>query len=359
MTILLLLREFRVNSLAMAKKNLIGYSLAKLEQTMVRLKQPKYRGRQLYKWLYNTRMQDFSLMSDFSKSLREQLETKFEIKYPEIIESQKSTDGTEKFLFQFDDSTNVETVLIPDADRQAVCVSSQAGCALGCHFCATGTLGLMRNLTAGEILGQLIPLRDLYGNDCFTNIVFMGMGEPLKNYDNVVEAIKIITDSAGLMVSAKKITVSTSGISPKIRKLADSGLKVKLALSLHAATQEKRHKIMPVADSFGLDKLMDAVKYYTQVTGFRVTIEYILFAGFNDKPEDIKALVKLLHGVPCKINILAYNPVPGLDFERPTDEKVDWFARQLYPKMPAVTVRKSRGKDIDAACGQLAGRRVK
>jgi 23S rRNA (adenine2503-C2)-methyltransferase len=217
-------------------------------------------------------------------------------------------------------------------------------------------MGLLRDLTVGEIVGQLVYLREHYGNDCFTHVVFMGMGEPLNNYDNVVEAIRIMTDTLGLGMSAKKITVSTSGVTPKIKKLADTGMKVKLALSLHAAMQEKRVKIMPIAETFGLERLMQAVRYYAETVGSRVTFEYIVFDGFNDTMEDVKALSNLIKGIPCKINILAYNPVPGLNFKRPSDEKVDWFGRQLYPRAPAVTVRKSRGLDIDAACGQLAGR---
>lgn len=340
----------------MSKVNLMGQTLSELERTVVDLGEKPFRGRQLYKWLYHNRLYDFSRMTDLSKSLRENLENKYEIRGLELDIHQRSQDGTEKFLFRLDDGHPVEAVLIPDDPRRTVCVSSQAGCALACSFCATATLGLLRNLTVGEILGQLVFLRDKYGDDCFTNIVFMGMGEPLHNYNNMVEAIRIISDSAGLMIGAKKVTISTSGISPKIIRLADSGLKCGLAVSLHAATQEKREKIMSVANTFSLDGLMKAVKYYTDKTGFRVTFEYILFDGFNDSMDDVKSLSRLLRGVPCKINVLAYNPVPGQKFKRPSDEKVDWFGKQLYPRLPAVTVRKSRGTDIDAACGQLAGK---
>jgi 23S rRNA (adenine2503-C2)-methyltransferase len=220
-------------------------------------------------------------------------------------------------------------------------------------------MGLLRNLTVGEIVGQLVFLREMYGNDCFTNVVFMGMGEPLNNYDNLVEALRIMIDTLGLGIGHKKITVSTSGVTPKIRKLADSGLRVRLALSLHSAIQEKRAEIMPVAQTFALPKLMEAVRYYAEKTGSRVTFEYILMDGFNDTKEDVLALTKLIQGIPCKINVLAYNPVPGLPHKRPSDEKVDWFARELYPRTPAVTVRTSRGRDIDAACGQLAARKSK
>jgi 23S rRNA (adenine2503-C2)-methyltransferase len=345
----------------MTKTNLLGYTRNELEALFARLGQKPYRGRQLYKWLYSTRQHDFALMTDLSKDLRAALEADYTIEMLELDHRVKSVDGTEKFLFRLHDGHPLETVLIPDDNRpgkSTVCISSQAGCALACKFCATGTMGLLRDLTVGEIVGQLVYLRELYGNDAFTNVVMMGMGEPLNNYSNVVEAIRIMTDTLGLGLGSKRITLSTSGVTPKIRRLADSGLKVRLALSLHAATQEKRARIMPVAETFKLDKLMEAVKYYAATTGDRVTFEYILMDGFNDTMEDVLALAKLIEGIPCKINILAYNPVPGLEFKRPSDDKTDWFGRQLYPRAPAVTVRKSRGRDIDAACGQLAARRT-
>ncbi|UCC44699.1 MAG: 23S rRNA (adenine(2503)-C(2))-methyltransferase RlmN [Candidatus Zixiibacteriota bacterium] len=340
----------------MSKINLMGLTLAQLENAMTDLGEKPYRGRQLYKWLYHSRLYDFSRMTDFSKDLRARLDQQFDVRGLQLTKREKSEDGTERFLFCLEDGLPVETVLIPDESRRTVCLSSQSGCALGCRYCATGSLGLLRNLTVGEIIGQLVFLRDLYGQDCFTNVVFMGMGEPLNNYDNLLKSIPIITDSAGLMIGAKKITVSTCGITPMIRKLAGAGLKTKLALSLNAATQAKRLQIMPVAETYELDGLMDAVRYYTSETGFRVTIEYTLFEGLNDTMEDVRALARLLRGVPCKINVLAYNPVPELAFRRPSDKKLDWFVSELYPRLPAVTVRRSRGLDIGAACGQLAGR---
>lgn len=342
----------------MLKENLLGYTRPQLEDLMIGMGAKAFHGRQLYKWLYQTRQYDFDLMSDLKKDLRVRLAENYTVEGLTLELTTKSVDGTEKFLFRLADGHPIETVLIPDENRgtQTVCISSQAGCALACRFCATGTMGLLRDLTVGEIIGQLVYLREIYGDGCFSHVVFMGMGEPLNNYGNVLEALRIMTDTMGLGMSAKKITVSTSGVTPKIRKLADAGLKVKLALSLHAAIQEKRVQIMPVAETFKLDKLMEAVRYYADTVGSRVTFEYILFDGFNDTMEDVKALAQLVQGIPCKINVLAYNPVPGLDYSRPSDDKVDWFGRQLYPRAPAVTVRKSRGLDIDAACGQLAGR---
>lgn len=344
----------------MQKENLLGYSLGQMENLMVSLGEKPYKGRQLFKWLYRVRQYDFTLMTDLSKNLRDHLDEKYTFESLQAEHIAESSDGTRKILFRLSDGHPVETVLIPNEDkRETACISAQAGCALACRFCATGTMGLLRDLTVGEIVGQLVYLRDQFGDDAFGNIVMMGMGEPLLNFDNVVEATKITTDEIGLCHSAKKITISTVGISPKIKKLADLGLKTHLAVSLNAATQEKRTKLMPVSKTFGLDELIEAVKYYTEKTRTRVTFEYILFKDFNDSMADVKALAMLVQGIPCKINLLAYNPVAGLDFGRPSDERVDWFAHQLYPRVPAVTVRKSRGTDINAACGQLAGQQLK
>jgi len=341
----------------MPKENLIGYTSQQLQKLLKGLGDKPYRGKQLFKWLYRNRQYDFNLMTDFSKDLRKRLDDAYCFCDLNLEKLQVSQDGTRKFLFRLEDGLPLETVLIPDKDkRSTVCISSQVGCALGCLFCATGTMGLKRNLSVGEIVGQLIYLRNNFGENVFSHIVFMGMGEPLLNFDNVVEAIKIISDDIGLAVSRKKITVSTSGISPKIKKLADIDLKVKLAISLNAAIQAKRIKIMPIAKTFGLKELMQSAKYYAEKTNARITFEYLLIEGLNDTMEDILALSKLVKGIPCKINIIAYNPVEGLNLKRPSDEKVDWFGRQLYPRAPAVTVRKSRGRDIDAACGQLAAK---
>ncbi len=341
----------------MHKENLLGYTVGQMETLMASLGEKPYKGRQIFKWLYRVRQYDFSLMTDLTKNLRHRLEEEYTFKSLKAEQVGDSQDGTHKILFRLNDGYPIETVLIPDENgRKTICISVQAGCALACRFCATGTMGLLRDLTVGEIVGQLIYFRERHGDRAFTNVVMMGMGEPLLNFDNTVEAVKIITDEIGLGHSARKTTISTVGIPPKIRRLADLGMKTRLAVSLNAATQEKRAKIMPVAEKFGLDELLPAVKYYTDKTGTRVTFEYVLLKDVNDSMADIKALSQLVQGIPCKINLLAYNPVKGLEFERPSDERVDWFARQLYPRTPAVMVRKSRGTDIDAACGQLAGR---
>ncbi len=337
----------------MAKENLLGYTCRQLEEMFTRLGEKPYRGKQLFKWLYNGRQYDFQLMTDLTKELRERLAADYEVRGLELQTRTVSDDGTEKFLFRLADGHPIETVLIPEEERQTV---SQSGCGLGCRFCATGTMGLLRNLSVGEIIGQLVYLRDLYGDTVFSNVVFMGMGEPFHNYDNLTGALGIMSDSRGLGIAARKITVSTVGVAPMIRRYADSTLKAHLAISLHAAEQQKREQIVPVAGKYRLDALMDAVRYYTNRTGRRVFFEYILFDGFNDTQADALTLARLVRGIPCKINVLAYNPVPGLNFGCPDDEKVDWFAKTLYPRTPAVTVRKSRGRDIAAACGQLAAR---
>jgi len=340
----------------MSKVNLMGNNLDQLCNLMVTLGEKPYKGQQLFKWLYKFQQYDFSLMTDMTKDLRTRLDDGYTFESPKLEKASKSDDGTEKFLFLLDNSSPVETVLIPKFEngRQTVCLSSQSGCGLGCRYCATGTMGLLRNLTVGEIVGQLVFIRDRFGLRSISSIVLMGMGEPLMNLDNVLGAIDIMTDEYGMDISPKRITVSTAGLPTQIRKMADAGVKAKLAVSLNTAIQEKREEIMPVAKSHHLDDLIEAVKYYAKMTKNRVTFEYIVFKGFNNTPEDVKAMAKLLRGVSCKINILAYNPVPGLDYERPSDEELDRFIQKLYPHLPAVTVRKSRGLDIEAACGQLA-----
>jgi len=317
-----------------------------------------YKARQLFKWIYGVRQYDFDSMTNLSKALRSRLGEQCCLTGLDLEDLAVSDDGTQKFLFRLQDDQAIESVLIPDEDsgRKTACVSSQAGCALGCVFCATGMLGFKRDLTVGEIIGQLMYLRDRLGADAFTNVVFMGMGEPLLNLQNVLDAIGIISAGSGLSHSARKVTISTCGIAPRIRELADSGCKARLAVSLNAVVQAKRERIMPIARKSPLDDLVEALKYYKSRSRERVTFEYALFDGFNDGMDDVMAIANLIKGIPCKINVLAYNPVDGSSLKRPSDEKVDWFARQLYPRAPAVTVRRSRGTDVSAACGQLAGR---
>ena len=340
----------------MGKTNLLGASLSELEALMLEMGEKEYKGRQLFKWFYNQLVSDFDQMTDLSQKLRKKLSDGYFFAGLEVAEIASSADGTEKFLFRLHDNNLIESVLIPEGGKRTVCISSQVGCPLKCAFCATGMMGFGRDLSAGEIVGQLLFLRQRYGEDAFRNIVFMGMGEPLLNYANVVKSIAIISSELGLSVSAKKITVSTVGITPQIHALADSGLKVNLAISLHAASDDKRQKIMPVARKYDIKKLVEAAAYFARQRKKRITFEYILFKDFNDSRRDAEMLAELIKGIPCKINILAYNPIDNLPYKRPTDEEVDEFGRYLYPIAPAVTVRKSRGLDISAACGQLAGK---
>nr|MBN2276135.1 23S rRNA (adenine(2503)-C(2))-methyltransferase RlmN [candidate division Zixibacteria bacterium] len=338
----------------MDKVNLLGLTAEQFETLMIEQDEKAFKGRQLFKWVYNEAEFDFDRMTDLSVKLRKKLRDNFRIAGPKTEKISRSTDGTEKLLFRLVDNRFIETVVIPDRDKKTVCISSQVGCPLGCRFCATGQMGFERNLSIGEIVGQLLFLRQRDGRDAFHNIVFMGMGEPLLNYENVIDAIGIIASELGLSFSAKRITVSTVGIVPQIYSLADSDLKVKLAISLHAASDAKRRTLMPVAKKYNLDQLMKAAKYFAEKKKKRITFEYILFRGFNDSREDALSLSRLIQGIPCKINILAYNPVGDLPYSRPDDDEVDEFGKILYPRAPAVTVRKSRGLDIGAACGQLA-----
>lgn len=340
----------------MKRTNLLGHTASDLEDLVFLMGEKKFKGRQLFKWLYNSLQYDFNHMTDLSLNLRNKLSEKYAFVGLDVEKTSLSADGTEKFLFRLSDGKLIESVLIPDRNKRTACISSQVGCPLGCRFCATGLIGFERNLSVGEIVGQLLFLRQRYGVDAFQNIVFMGMGEPLLNYDNLIQSIKIISSEIGLSLSARRITISTVGIVPQIYALADSGLKINLAVSLNAATDEKRRQIMPIAKSYNLDELMEAVKYFARKRKKRVTFEYIIFKGFNDSNRDVSSLANLVKGIPCKLNILAYNTIGDLPYERPSDKEVDNFGRLLYPRAPAVTVRKSRGLDIDAACGQLAGR---
>lgn len=341
------------------KINLCGKTQAELAKFASDLNFKPFHGRQIYKWIYSNLLFDFGQMTDLKKDFRAELDLKAEVILPPIADQVLSSDGTEKFLFKVGKKEYIESVLIFDdsSGRTTLCISSQVGCPLDCSFCATGQMGYKRNLNVGEIIGQVMAIRTMYGPDKFENIVFMGMGEPFLNYDNVMAAIEIMIDPKGMKIAAKRITISTVGIEPGIVKLTESGSKVNLALSLHYPDDKRRRIYMPIAKSFGLKKTLAAVKAWTKARNRRVTLEYILFDGINDSYDDALRLARLVKGIPCKINLLAYNPVKGVDFKRPSEDKIDRFARVLFPRTPAVTVRKSRGKDVAAACGQLAGKK--
>ena len=341
------------------KTNIRNLNQEELVQTLIGLGQQKFRAKQVYEWLWKKNAHTFAEMSNLSKDLRAVLEEDFHIDAIKVEDQQISTDKTIKCAFHIEEGKVVEGVLIPTSSRTTACISSQVGCSLSCTFCATGKLKLMRNLTAGEIVDQVVYLRNQAEeryNTPLTNIVYMGMGEPLLNYKNMLRSTEIITSPDGLGMSPRRITVSTAGIAKMIKKLGDDEVKFNLALSLHAANDEKRSKIMEINDTNNLDNLAEALQYFHEKTGTRVTFEYITFKDFNDSIEDARELVQFSRCVPCKINIIEYNPIDDGQFQRADAKKTDDFAAYLESKGLVVNIRRSRGKDIDAACGQLANK---
>lgn len=345
--------------------DLKSLSKEQLHQWLADFDLHSYRADQIFQWLYQKGAGSFSEMTNLSKKLRARLAENAVLRTITIDQQQQSADGTLKFLFRLDDPNDykVEAVLIPDfypdgaPNRLTVCVSSQVGCMFGCAFCATGKMGYFRNLTHGEIVDQVRIINDIslqtYGKK-ITNIVYMGMGEPLHNIRAVTESARIICDPLGLELSPRRITISTVGLAKQIRQLADLNLGVQLAISLHAADDTKRDQIMPINESLNLQKLRDAVRYYHEVTGNRLTYEYLLFDEFNDTPEDAKRLVRIARWVPSKINIIMYNNVAGVTLRRSREDRLNRFMKILADERVVATVRRSRGDDIDAGCGQLA-----
>lgn len=318
-----------------------------------------FRGKQIYEWLTTKRARTFEEMSNLPAALRAALDERFEIRTVTIVDKQVSYDGTVKYAFRLHEGHVVEGVLIPTKSRTTACISSQVGCSLACKFCATGRLKRMKNLEGYEIYDQVAEIyrdAEMLREKPLSNIVYMGMGEPLLNYANMLESTRIISDDAGLGMSPKRITVSTAGIAKMIRKLGDDDVRFNLALSLHAANDEKRNEIMAINETNTLEELADALKYFYEKTGSRVTYEYIVFKGFNDEAEDARELAEFCKHVPCKVNLIEYNPIDGGDFEQADPEKTDAFAAYLEDRNIVVNIRRSRGKDIDAACGQLANK---
>jgi 23S rRNA (adenine2503-C2)-methyltransferase len=346
---------------AIAKIDIRLLTKKELEETLVSLGEPKFRAKQLLEWMWKKGVTDFEEMTNLSKSLREKLQEKYTINSIVLDKSQSSLDGTIKSRFKLHDGTLIESVLIPvpNYDRFTVCVSTQVGCSLTCKFCATGQMGRIRNLDAGEIFDQVIAVNQ----QCMetfqhplTNIVYMGMGEPLLTYKNTMESIHWITSPEGLGWSPKRITVSTAGIAKMINKLADDNVKFNLALSLHAADDTKRDTIMPINEQNSLGVLIDSLEYFYKKTGNRISYEYIAFQGFNDNVDDAVNLAKLCKKFPVRVNIIEYNQIDGVTFEKSDENRLDKFAAHLTRLGVTVTVRRSRGKDIDAACGQLANK---
>lgn len=341
------------------KKDIRALSLQELEAYFSSIGEKPFRAKQVYEWLWNKNAHSLSEMTNLSKSLRENLENHFSIKPAEIHVMQRSIDGTIKNAVKLHDGNVVESVLIPTAKRTTACVSSQVGCSLDCTFCATAQLTRMRNLTASEIVDQVTLIDKQsreYHQKPLSNIVFMGMGEPLLNYSSVTDAIRKITEDKGLGMSPRRITVSTSGIPKLIEKLADENLKVKLALSLHSAIEEKRNQLMPFSVKFPLTSIMESLSYWYQKTRSRITLEYIIWKGVNDGNEDIKALIKFCKSIPSKVNLIQYNSIEGGKYTQANSNIIQNYVTALEQENIIVKIRKSRGDDIDAACGQLANR---
>ncbi|MEE2970683.1 MAG: 23S rRNA (adenine(2503)-C(2))-methyltransferase RlmN [Pseudomonadota bacterium] len=340
--------------------DLVGLSREELSQTLAELDLPDYRSKQIWHWIYYRGAKSFDEMTTLAKPLRRDLAERFSISRAGIATAQISNDGTRKWLLDFSDGKQAETVFIPESDRGALCISSQVGCTLSCSFCHTGTQPMVRNLTAGEIVGQMMTARDEIGewpaaqeNRLLSNIVMMGMGEPLYNYDNVVKALRIITDEDGMGFSKRRITLSTAGVAPRI---ADVGrdLGVRLAISLHAVTDDIRDILVPLNKRYPIKELLDSCRAYPgSRNSRRITFEYIMLKGVNDSPADARELVRLIKGIPAKINLIPFNAWPGVEFECSSDGTIAAFAEIINRAGYTSPVRQPRGRDIMAACGQL------
>jgi len=343
-----------------SKKNIRHLTLDEIETYFEELGEKRFRAKQVYEWLWTRAVQSFDAMTNLSKELRHHLADHFTLPGLVVDTIQHSEDGTTKWRFKTFDSHLIEGVLITTVSRFTACVSSQIGCSLSCKFCATGYMDRKRNLDFDEIYDQVAIINreslEKHGQK-LSNIVFMGMGEPLLNYKNVLRAIQKITAPEGMAMSPKRITVSTAGVAKGIRQLGDDKVKFKLALSLHAANDQKRHEIMPINDTNNIKSLTDALNYFYKQTGNEITFEYILFKDFNDSLKDADELIKLYRQIPVDlINIIEYNPIEFAKFEKPDEDKVDAFMQYLEKNRVNVRLRRSRGKDIDAACGQLANK---
>jgi len=341
------------------KKDIRAYTKEQLRDFFVAQGDKSFRGNQVYEWLWSKGTHSFEEMTNLSKTTRDLLEQNFVINHIRVDQMQRSNDGTIKNAVRLHDGLVVESVLIPTPTRTTACVSSQVGCSLDCKFCATSRLKRMRNLNPDEIYDQVLAIDNesrLYHNHPLSNIVFMGMGEPLMNYKNVIKAIDMITSSEGLGMSPKRITVSTSGVPKIIKKMADDQVRFKLAVSLHSAIDEVRTQIMPFNETFPLTDLRESLEYWYAKTQSRITYEYVIWEGINDRKQDIDALVRFCMYVPCKVNLIEYNPIDDGEFQQAKPEVINNYIAALEKRNIVVNVRRSRGKDIDAACGQLANK---
>ncbi|HUR70670.1 MAG TPA: 23S rRNA (adenine(2503)-C(2))-methyltransferase RlmN [Candidatus Limnocylindrales bacterium] len=344
------------NVKADGKPNIKDLSSGELGEFLAAAKQPGYRAKQIWQWLFREHVTEFASMTNLPVPLREQLACSFTIGRLAIERRHDSRDGTVKFLFGLADGKSIESVVIPERQRLTICISTQVGCAYGCAFCATGLLGFKRNLTCGEIVEQILEAnRALVEDRRITNVVLMGMGEPLANYEQTRRALEIMIDPAwGLAISPRKITLSSVGLVPQIQKLMEE-TNITLAISLHAATEELRGRLMPVNRKYSLEELIDCCRNLPLPRRKRITFEYVLLSGVNDSLADAKALCQVLRGVPSKVNVIPFNPHPGSEFQRPSDDAVQRFQQVLFDHKIQVNVRRPRGDDIAAACGQLQG----
>jgi 23S rRNA (adenine2503-C2)-methyltransferase len=337
-----------------APPDLAELTLADLEAWVVARGLPRFRARQIFAWVWKRGATSYGEMSDLGRELRATLAAELPFSTPTLGRQDVSEDGTRKLVLELADRRQIECVYIPDTPAQTFCVSTQVGCAMGCAFCLTGKMGLVRHLTAGEIAGQVRVLaRETGLLDSAFNIVLMGMGEPLHNYDATMKALALLNDPHGLALPPKRVTLSTVGLVPMLDRLAAEPLMPNLAISLHATTQEQRAAIVPPSQKYGLQAIVDACRRFPLARRSRITFEYVLLDGVNDTPADARRLVKLLDGIKAKVNLIPLNAAPGIPFDRPSDARVDAFARILADRGMTLSVRRSRGRDIRAACGQL------
>ena len=342
----------------MDKKDIRSFSLAELKAELESIGEKGFRAKQIYEWLHVKLVDSFEEMTNLSKALREKLEANYEIPSVTMLERQVSKmDGTNKFLFELQDGHVVESVLMKYKHGNSVCISSQVGCRMGCRFCASTLDGLARNLKPSEMLGQIYQIQKISG-ERVSNIVVMGTGEPMDNYDNFVKFVRLLSDENGLNISQRNITVSTCGIVPNMRRLAEEKLQITLALSLHGSTQEKRKVLMPIANKYELSEVLEACDYYFEQTGRRITFEYSLVHGVNDKDEDARELISILKPRNCHLNLIPVNPIKERSFEKPSKKAAESFKNYLEKNGINVTIRREMGSDIDGACGQLRRRYV-
>ena len=337
----------------MDKKDIRSLSYEELKQEIEGFGEKAFRAKQIYEWLHVKLVDRFDEMTNLSKALREQLETHFVIPQIKMVERQISKiDGTNKFLFELDDGNVIESVLMRYKHGNSVCISSQVGCRMGCKFCASTIGGLVRNLRPSEMLGEIYQIQKITG-ERVSNIVVMGAGEPLDNYENFVKFVRLLSNENGLNISQRNITISTCGIVPNMKRLAEEGLQVTLALSLHGSTQEKRKVLMPIANKYELDDVLEACDYYFEKTGRRITFEYSLVQGINDRDEDATELIQILRPRNCHLNLIPVNPIKERSFQKPSRQSAENFKNKLEKSGINVTIRREMGSDIDGACGQL------